>query len=92
MLKRAQRARQLAGTVLYSKLLTCCTGEPSPPTYVARVLFRNRGQKWVRWLVLHYAPRGFSPVFISKFQFDQMQDLPENHFRVNGASWANITN
>ena len=22
----------------------------------------------------------------SKFQFDQMQDLPENHFRVSGAS------
>ena len=24
------------------------------------------------------------------FQFDRMQDLPENHFRVSGASWVNI--
>ena len=29
---------------------------------------------------------------ISKFQFDRMQDLRENHFRVSGASWVNITN
>ena len=29
---------------------------------------------------------------ISKFQFDRMQDLPENHFRVSGASSVNITN
>ena len=29
---------------------------------------------------------------ISKFQFDRMQDLPENHFRVSGASWVNINN
>ena len=26
----------------------------------------------------------------SLFQFDRMQDLPENHFRVSGASWVNI--
>ena len=25
-----------------------------------------------------------------KFQFDRMQDIPENHFRVSGASWINI--
>ena len=29
---------------------------------------------------------------ISKFQFDRMQDLPENHFRVSGASWVKIIN
>ena len=28
----------------------------------------------------------------SLFQFDRMQDLPENHFRVSGASWVNIMN
>jgi len=28
----------------------------------------------------------------SLFQFDRMQDLPENHFRVSGASWVNIIN
>ena len=27
-----------------------------------------------------------------KFQFDRMQDLPENHFGVSGASWVNIIN
>ena len=27
-----------------------------------------------------------------KFQFDLMQDLPENHLRVSGASWVNIIN
>ena len=26
------------------------------------------------------------------FQFERMQDLPENHFRVSGASWVNIIN
>ena len=33
-----------------------------------------------------------SKINISKFQFDRMQDLPENHFRVSGASWVNIIN
>ena len=28
---------------------------------------------------------------VSKFQFDRMQDLPENHCRVSGAPWVNIT-
>ena len=28
---------------------------------------------------------------IFKFQFDGMQDLPEDHVRVNGASWVNNT-
>ena len=32
----------------------------------------------------------FSKINISKFQFDRMQVLPENHFRVSGASWVNI--
>ena len=26
----------------------------------------------------------------SLFQFERMQDLPENHFRVSGVSWINI--
>ena len=48
------------------------------------------------------APRGFplgSPVFSSlqkpalpKFQFNRMQDFPENHFRVSGASEVDIIN
>ena len=29
-----------------------------------------------------------SKINIAKFQFDGMQDLPENHFRVSGASWV----
>ena len=33
-----------------------------------------------------------SKINISKFQFDWVQDLPENHFRVCGASWVNIIN
>ena len=51
-------------------------------------------------LVLYSAPRGFSPgtpVFPSpqKQTFPnsnsiRMQDLPENHFAVSGASWVNI--
>ena len=51
-------------------------------------------------LVLYSAPRGFSPgtpVFPSlpKPTFPnsnsiRMQDLPENHFAVSGASWVNI--
>ena len=28
----------------------------------------------------------------SLFQFDRMQDLPENHFRMSGASQVNIIN
>ena len=31
-----------------------------------------------------------SKINISKLQFDRMQDLPENHFRVSRASWVNI--
>ena len=33
-----------------------------------------------------------SKIKISKFQFDRMQHLLENHFRVSGASWVNINN
>ena len=33
-----------------------------------------------------------SKLTASLFQFNQMQDLPENHFRVSGASWVNIIN
>ena len=61
-----------------------------------RVGIRTRGHEWVK-LVLCSASRGFSPgspVFPSpqKSTFDQMQDLPENHFQVSGASWVNINN
>ena len=31
-----------------------------------------------------------SKINFSKFQFDGMQDLPENHFWIGGASWVNI--
>ena len=59
------------------------------------------GHEWVK-LVLGslLSSKGFfsefsgfplsSRINISKFQFNQMQDLPENHFRVSGASWVNI--
>ena len=50
----------------------------------------------VSWLlVLYSASRGFSlssKINISKFEFDRMQDLPENHFRASGAFWRNIIN
>jgi len=72
----------------------------SPPTYVARVWIRTCGHEWVKLVVgsLLCSERFFSglsgfplssKINISKFQFDQMQDLPENHFRVSGASWVN---
>ena len=38
--------------------------------------------------VLRFPPS--SKLTPSLFQFDRMQDLPENHFRVSGASWVNI--
>ena len=57
------------------------------------------GHEWVKLVVgslLCYKRffSGFSgfPLNISKFQFNRMQDLPENHFRVSGASWVNINN
>jgi len=33
-----------------------------------------------------------SKLTLSLFQFDRIQDLPENHYRVSGASWVNISN
>ena len=61
------------------------------------------GHEWVRLVVgsLLCSERFFSEVSgftlssrinISKFQFDRMQDLPVNHFRVSGASWVNSNN
>ena len=61
------------------------------------------GHKWVKLVVgsLLCSERFFSrfsgfrlssKINISKFQVDRMQDLPENHFRVSGASWVNINN
>ena len=61
---------------------------------------RVRATSGLSWLsVLYSNPGGFSPgspvfpfskINISKFQFDRMQDLPENHFRVSGAFEVNI--
>jgi len=56
------------------------------------------GHEWVKLVVgsLLCSKRFFSgfssfplssKINISKFQFDRMQDLLENHFRVSGASW-----
>ena len=61
------------------------------------------GHEWVQLVVgsLLCSERFFSgfsgfplssKINISKFQFDRMQDLPESHFRVSGASWVNIIN
>ena len=61
------------------------------------------GHEWVKLVVgsLLCSERFFSgfsgftlssKINISKFQFDRVQDLPENHFRVSGASWVNIDN
>ena len=33
---------------------------------------------------------GYKIIITNTFQFNQMQDLPENHFWVIGASWVNI--
>ena len=49
----------------------------------------TRGLTWL--MVLCSAPGGFSKgSSVSKFQFNRMQDLPENHFHVSGASGVNI--
>ena len=66
-----------------------------------KVRFRTCGHECVKLVVgsLLCSERFFSgfssfpfssKINISKFQFDRMQDLPENHFRVRGASWVNI--
>ena len=58
---------------------------------------------WDKFVVGSFStPICFSPVpsvlpspqkpALSKFQFDEMQDLPENHSRVSEASWVNIIN
>ena len=70
---------------------------------MAQVRFRTCGHEWVKLVVgsLLCSERFFSgfsgfplssKINISKFQFDRMQDLPENHFWVSGASWVNINN
>ena len=62
------------------------------------------GHEWVKLVVgsLLCSSERFFSVFsgfplsskinITKFQFNWMQDLPENHFWVSGASWVNISN
>ena len=65
------------------------------------VRIRTRSHEWVKLVVgsLLCSERFFSgfsgfplssKINISKLQFDRMQDLPENHFWVSGASWVNI--
>ena len=61
------------------------------------------GHEWVKLVVgsLLCSERFFfgfssfpvsSKINISKFQFDRMRDIPENHFQVSEASWVNINN
>ena len=68
---------------------------------MAWVRFWTRGYLWVKFVVgsLLCSKRFFSGFFgfslpsktnVSKFQFDQMQDLPENQFAVSGAFSVNI--
>ena len=66
----------------------------NPPTYTALVRFRTRGPEGVKLVVgsLLCPEKFFSDFLLSKFLFDRMQGLPENHFRVRGASWVNIVN
>ena len=54
---------------------------------------------WVVCCFFALLQEAFSRVFPSpqistflNFQFDRMQDLPQNHFRVNEASWVNVIN
>ena len=62
--------------------------------------------KWLKWVKLVVGSLLCSERFLSgfsgfplsskinncKIQFVRMQDLPENHFRVSGASWVKIIN
>ena len=61
------------------------------------------GHDWVKFAVgsllcserFFFGFSGFplsSKINTSKFQLDRMRDLPENHFRVSGASWVNMNN
>ena len=63
-----------------------------PPTYTTLVRCRTRGPEGVKLVVgsLVCPEKFFSDFLLSKFLFDRMQGLPENHFRVRGASWVNI--
>ena len=74
-----------------------------PSTHVAWVGFRTYVLEWVKLVVGTFLSSerffsGFSDfplslkINISKFQFDHMQKIPENHFWVGGASWVNIIN
>ena len=76
----------------------------SPPSYMTRVQFRSCGHEQVMLVVgsLLCSERFFSGISgfplsskkinISKFQFNWMHDLPENHFQVSEASLVNIIN
>ena len=67
-----------------------------PPTWPAFDFGLVASSRLTWLLVVYSASRGFfsrffgfflsSKINISKFQFDVMQDLPEDHFRVSGAS------
>jgi len=53
---------------------------------VMNMSFSNDFEGFLR--LLRFPPS--SKLTPSLFQFERMQDLPENHFRVSGASWVNI--
>ena len=72
-------------------------------TLVSHLCGPGSGHEWVKLVVdsllcsERFSSRfsGFplsSKINISKFQFDRIQDLPEKHFWVNGASCVNINN
>ena len=73
-----------------------------PPTWPAFDFGLVASSRLTCLLVLYSSSRDFfsrffnfflsSKINISKFQFDVMQDLPEDHFRVSGASWVVIIN
>ena len=73
------------------------------PRFSSHLRGPGSGLEWVKLVVgsLLCSERFFSgfsgfplssKINISKFQFDWMQDLHKNHFRVRGASLVNISN
>ena len=60
--------------------------------HISHLRGRGAGHEWVKLDVgsLLCSKRFFS--MFSGFPLSQMQDLPENHFWVSGASWVNINN
>jgi len=85
-----------------------CFSEGSRDGVVVIALVSNprgsgSGHEWVKLVVGSslcserffpglFSFRPSSKINNSKLQFDRMQDLPESHFRLSGASWVNINN